>query len=177
MRTSPRAISLAALLLTAVGAVPHPHASVAVVDADARAKGNRPAQARAIGDAIFTQIWPAQVLDVYADGTGSLLDGGLRISGEKFHGVLTQRVFDQEIAALADRAFASAPIGELDVWVTVPVAVPKGEDVSGDLALPAWRDVFTVAIRRGEPRGTLLRRLAEGRGIFCDQDWARTAFK
>ena len=52
---------------------------------------------------------------------------------------------------LIARAFAAAPAAEeVDLWVTVPIAVGKGLVVSGDLAVPTTRTVFTLSVRRGE---------------------------
>lgn len=150
---------------------------VANTDAAARASGNLHAQALTIGRSLFATEWPAQVLNVYADGVGSDAVAGLHVSGVHFHQPLTRTQFIAEIADLVERTFAAAPVQEVDVWTTVPVAVPKGAVVAGDLAQPAWRNVFTVTVLRGEGTRALQDRLARGSGVFWDQDWAASALK
>jgi hypothetical protein len=101
----------------------------------------------------------------------------LHLSGVHFHRALTRGQFIAEIAALAERTFAAVPVQEVDIWATVPVAVQKGAVVAGDLAQPAWRNVFTVSVLRGEGPAALRRRLARGSDVFWDQDWAASALK
>lgn len=146
-------------------------------DAYARAEGNRKLVAVRIGQALFATEWPAQVLNVYADGVAGHDIAGLRVSGEHFHHPLSREQFYAEIADLVKRAFAAAPVEEVDVWTSVPLDVGKGTVVAGDLAKPTFRVVFTVTVRRGESTVSLLRRLRQGDGVFQDQDWERTALK
>lgn len=146
-------------------------------DAYARAAGNRKALAVRIGTALFANQWPAQVMNVYADGIAGHEVAGLRISGVHFHHALTREQFAQEIVDVVGRTFAAAPVEEVDVWASVPLRVGKGVVVSGDLAKPTSRIVFTVSVRREESAATLARRLRSGRGVFWDQDWAQTALK
>lgn len=170
--------TLAAALIAVQGNAFAAQPSVARLDAVARALGNRRATAVAIGERLFTTAWPAQVLNVGADGVGSRLIVGLRLSGVHFHRPLTRAAFDAEVAALVAEAFAAAPQAEeVDLWTSIPIPVPKGTDVSGDLAMPAWRTVFTISVRRTEVPGALAERLANGKDLFVDEDWARTAFK
>ena len=150
---------------------------VAFSDANARALGNDRRAAVALGRALFATQWPAQVLDVYADRSGDLVVAGLRVGGSKFHHPMTRAQFLSEIEQLAMRALRASNASEVDIWATQPLAVTKRTVVSGDLALPAWRTVFSVSVRRGEAASALAARLRSGRGVYWDQDWTRSAFK
>jgi hypothetical protein len=147
------------------------------LDAIARAGGNRKAMAVSIGRALFDVRWPAQVLNVYADGFAGHDVAGLRVSGVRFHHTLTRAEFAQEIAGLAHAAFAAAPIDEVDVWATVPLRVGKDVVVAGDIAKPTSRTVFSVTVLREESAASLLRRLQQGSGVYWDQEWARSTLK
>lgn len=152
--------------------------SVADLDAHARATGNRKDIAVSVGDQLFRQEWPAQVMQVAANEMGSHLVLGLRLSGVHFHRPLTRDQFYAEIASLVGECFAAAPTAEeIDIWTTVPLNVGKGVIVAGDLAKPTSRTVFTLSARRGEAPSTLAERLRGGEDIFVDEEWARTAFK
>ncbi len=156
---------LAPLALLLVAAMP----SLAVVDAHSRAEGNRIDVAVAGGDRVFATEWPAQVLQGEANQMATHLVLGLHVSGVKFHRPLTRAGFESEIRALIGAAFAAAPSAEeVDVWVTVPIKVGKGVIVSGDLAKPTTRNVYTVSARRG--RGA-------SKNAFVDEEWARAAFE
>ena len=147
-------------------------------DALARASGNRKAVAVTIGRALFSNQWPAQILNVYADGARRFVVAGLRISGVHFHRALSRAAFLDEVRAIVARAFrASPPVREVDVWVSVPLSVGTGIVVSGDLAKPTSRTVFTVSVLRGEGSTAFDRRLRSGRGVFWDQEWKRDALK
>lgn len=151
---------------------------MAHVDAAARALGNRKDVAVAIGDRIFTQQWPVQVLNVEANQMGIHLVAGLRLSGVHFHREMTRASFDAEVEALVAQSFAAAPsVEEVDVWASIPLPKPKGAIVAGDLAMPTWRTVFTVSVRRSEAPSALAERLREGKEIFLDEDWSRSALK
>jgi len=130
-----------------------------------------------IGRALFKIRWPAQVLNVYADGFAGHDVAGLRISGEHFHHSLTREQFLQEVASLVRETFAAAPVDEVDVWASIPLRVGKDVVVAGDLARPSSRSVFTVSVRRGEPGGAFFRRLRASTGIYWDQEWARETLK
>jgi len=151
--------------------------SVGATDAYARAAGNRKPMAVRIGRDLFRTVWPAQVLNVYADGVTGHDVAGLHVSGVHFHHQLTRAEFLDEIDDLVERAFAAAPIEEVDIWTSVPLNVGKGVVVAGDLAKPTFRTVFTVSVHRGEGASALRHRLQQGEGVFWDQDWERTAFK
>jgi hypothetical protein len=146
-------------------------------DAYARAAGNRKTVAVQIGRSLFRTRWPAQVLNVYADGIAGHDVAGLRVSGVHFHHPLTHAEFFTEVSNLVAGAFAAAPVQEVDLWVSVPLNVGKGVVVAGDLAKPTFRIVFTVSVRRGESAGALLQRIRRGDGVFQDQDWERAALK
>jgi len=151
--------------------------SVDRLDANARASGNQKAMAVTIGRALFRTRWPAQVLNVYADGFAGHDIAGLRISGEHFHHALTRSEFLEEVASLVTQTFAAAPVDEVDVWASVPLRVGKDVVVAGDLARPSSRSVFTVTVRRGEPPAALLRRMRATASVYWDQEWAREALK
>jgi hypothetical protein len=169
--------AISALIL--VGQVLFPTAPPGVdrTDAFARASGNRKPIAVKIGQALFATRWPAQVINVYADGIAGHDIAGLHVSGVHFHHPLTRAEFIGEIAGLVRRTFAVAPVEEVDVWASVPLNVGKGVVVAGDLAKPTFRVVFTLSALRGESANSLLRRMGQGSGVFWDQDWERTALK
>ena len=151
--------------------------SVADLDAHSRATGNRLDIATAVGEQLFSTTWPAQVMQVEANEDGTHLVLGLRISGVKFHSTLTRAGFYSEVQEVIARAFAAAPNAEeIDLWVTVPIEVGKGIVVSGDLAKPTTRTVFTVSVSRSENAAALAARLRQGTNIFLDQEWAQSAF-
>ena len=157
----------------AVASVP----SVADLDARSRAGGNRIDIAQRVGESIFATKWPAQVLQVTANQLDTHLIVGMRLSGVKFHETLSRQDFTAEIAALVARAFSSSSAEEVDLWAAIPIDVAKGVIVSGDLAKPTSRDVFTLSVKRGESTRALTARIMGGTGVYWDQEWARTAFK
>jgi hypothetical protein len=168
---------ISALALTAQVLFPTAPPGVDRSDAYARASGNRKPVAVRIGQALFATQWPAQVLNVYADGIPGHDVVGLHVSGVHFHGSLTRTQFINEIAGLVSRTFSVSPVEEIDVWTSVPLSVGRGVVVAGDLAKPTFRVVFAVSVRRGESAESLQRRMRQGSGVFWDQDWERTALK
>jgi hypothetical protein len=152
--------------------------SVADLDATARAAGNRIDVATAIGRRIFSTAWSAQVSQVSANAVGSHLIVGIRLWGVKFHRPMTRKQFVGEVATLVGRAFAVAPDAEeVDVWASVPIAVGKGVVVSGDLAKPTTRTVFSLSVRRGEGTAKIVAQAsAPDDGAFWDSSWERSAF-
>jgi hypothetical protein len=151
--------------------------SVAALDANARASGNDRAIAVAVGRHLFITTWPVQVLQVIGSDAGDHVVIGLRLSGVKFHGPTARSQFEREILALVGLAFAEDPrIEEVDLWTTVPLTVGKGLVVTGDLAQPTTRTVFSLSARRSEGTAALERRLSAGTGIFLDPQWAAAAF-
>lgn len=165
--------AISALILIAQVLFPTAKPGVDRTDAYARAAGNRKPIAVKIGQALFSTQWPAQVLNVYADGIPGHDIAGLHLSGMHFHHALSREQFMGEVADLVSRTFAITPVEEVDVWTSVPLNVGKGVVVAGDLAKPTYRLVFTVSVRRGERTDALLRRMRQGDGVFWDQDWAR----
>lgn len=151
--------------------------SVDRTDAYARASGNRKPVAVRIGQVLFRTTWPAQVMNVYADGIGAHDIAGLHLSGAHFHRPLTRAQFLSEIAGLVAQTFGAAAVEEVDVWASVPLNVGKGVVVAGDLAKPTYRVVFTVSVRRGESATSLVRRMQTGDGVFWDQDWEKSNLK
>jgi hypothetical protein len=151
---------------------------VADLDAAARAAGNRIDVATAIGKSIFSTKWSAQVSQVSANAVGSHLIVGIRLWGVKFHRPITRRQFVGEVASLIGRAFAIAPEAEeVDIWASVPIAVGKGVIVSGDLAKPTTRTVFSLSAKRGETAAEIVARASSlDGGAFWDESWERSAF-
>jgi len=169
------AVMVTALASPAWSAVP----SVADLDATARAAGNRIDVATHIGESIFATKWPAQVSQVSANEVAGHLIVGVRIWGVKFHAEMTREAFVGEVVTLMQRAFAAAPAAEeVDLWASVPIAVAKGQIVSGDLAVPTTRTVYSVTARRGESVAAVEARAgASDGGAYWDEEWERTAFK
>lgn len=166
-------ISAALLAFALLGAAP----SVADVDAHSRASGNDRAAAIAVGEQLFRTIWPVQVMQVIGSDVGDHVVLGLRLSGVKFHEPTARDAFDREVLALVQQSFAADPrIEEVDLWTTVPIDVGKGLVVSGDLAMPTTRTVFTISARRSESPAALAARLRSGADVFLDREWASTAF-
>ncbi len=177
-RTSIALVGLLALDMlrgTAVAYSP----TVAQLDAAARATGNRRAIAEQIGQAVFATRWPAEVSQISANELAGHLIVGVRIVGVKFHRPMSRDEFVEEVVSLVETVFAAAPdLEETDLWASVPVGVGKGVIVSGDLAKPTSRTVFSVTVRRGENAGSLRARVTStSDGVFWDALWARTAFE
>jgi hypothetical protein len=168
---------ISALALLAQTLFPTAPPGVGRTDAYARAAGNEKPIAVAIGRVLFMTEWPAQVLNVYADGIAGHKIAGLRVSGVRFHHALTREEYIAEIATLVQKTFASSNVDEVDVWATVPLRVGKDIVVAGDLARPTSRTVFTISVRRGESSASFIRRMRQGEGVFWDQEWTRTGLK
>ncbi|MBV9028420.1 MAG: hypothetical protein JO311_07350 [Candidatus Eremiobacteraeota bacterium] len=153
--------------------------SVADLDAAARAVGNRRDIAQRIGESVFRTQWAAQVSQISANQLGHHLIVGIRVWGVKFHRPLSRDQFVNEVVALIARAFAAAPQAEeADLWASVPIGVAKGVVVSGDLAKPTSRTVFSVTAQRPENASSLRNRIASGgSGVFWDAGWAGGAFQ
>ena len=152
--------------------------SVTQLDAMARATGNRRDLAERIGTDVFATRWPAEVSQISANELGGHLIVGMRVLGVKFHQPITREQFVAEIVALVDKGFAAAPAAEeVDLWASVPIDVSKGVVVSGDLAQPTSRTVFSLSVRRGDRAPSLRDRISRADGIFWDAQWAQSAFK
>lgn len=143
---------------------------IAELDADARAAGNMKPLAERIGDRIFATPWPAEVQQVSANAAGGHVIVGVRLWGIKFHHPMTRSDFLGEVDRIVQTVFSAAPgVEEVDLWASVPIVVGRDVVVSGDLAVPTSRPVFTIAVRRGTDPSHAR--------AFWDEDWARTAFK
>jgi hypothetical protein len=152
--------------------------SVADLDAVARASGNRREIAEHIGESLFSTEWPAEVSHVSANEAGRHLIIGVRIWGVKFHRPLTRDEFVDEVIGLIGKTFAAAPSAEeVDLWASVPIVVGKDVVVSGDLAKPTSRTVFSISAHRDEGAARLRARADADDGVFWDQEWVRSAFK
>ncbi len=172
-------VAAVALMLGIAGAVSQAYTpSVADLDATARASGNRRDLAEHIGESVFATEWPAEVSHISANELGSHLIVGIRIWGVKFHKPLTRDEFVDEVVGLVGKTFAAVPSAEeIDVWTSVPIVVGRDVVVSGDLAKPTSRLVFSLTVRRDEPDAKLRARAYSGEGVFWDQEWVRSAFK
>jgi hypothetical protein len=163
------AAALAAACVPALG-----ESALSVVDASARAAGNRKADAYKLGRRLFATQWPAQLTKVRVDAVGSHEIAGLVILGWKFHRPLNREAFLDEMSALVRESFAALPLEEVDVWATVPLpidpAVAKHMVVSGDYAVPLSRIVFSVTVRRSAA-ADLAARLRAGRDVYWAPDW------
>jgi hypothetical protein len=173
------AIALAMAPFAAFPAAAHAP-SVASLDAVARASGNRLDVATRIGQSIFEDSWAPQISQISANEADGHLIVGIRLWGVKFHRPISRRDFIDQVAALSTKALQAAPSAEeVDVWASVPLEVGKGTVVSGDLARPTTRTVFSLTVHRGET----LERIAgkadapHDADVYWDQDWAATAFE
>jgi len=172
-----RAVALAALIAVGAGlgspvetvAEARPP-SLALVDANARAAGNRRAIAVALGTHLFSRVWPVQILKVRIDGIAGHEVAGLVLSGVKFHGRVDEAAFLNEVAALVVSTLAAVPVEEVDVWAITPLDVAKGTVVAGDNAQPTARIVFAATVRRADA-ATITARLASGSGIYWNASW------
>jgi hypothetical protein len=167
------------MLASAAGASPAFAASpsVAELDASARASGNRLDIATQIGDRVFASMLPAQVSQISANEFGGHLVLGIRMWGVKFHKPITQGEFVDQVAWLIRTAFAIAPSAqEVDVWTSVPIDVRRDIIVSGDLARPTSRVVFTLSVPHAASDAATITRLAAGDAAFWDLEWVRSAF-
>jgi len=138
--------------------------------AEARAAGNRRAEAVKIGRELFATVWPAQVLKVRVEGLNQHQVAGLTVSAVKFHQSLDRAGFLNEIEMLVQRTFGVSSVEEVDVWATTPIKYDVREPVSGDLAQPTTRIVFAVTCRRDELPG-LGARLRSGDGVYWSPDF------
>jgi hypothetical protein len=133
-----------------------------------RSFGSDVATARRIAAALLARPLAAQVLQVRCERAGRHADCGLIVSGVKFHRTLDLRAWDDEIAALVERAFGAAPeVDEIDCWATVPLDVFRGTVVSGDYAKPTAATVFSITVPRAA-RARVRARLPGGPGVFWD---------
>ncbi|HKU82300.1 MAG TPA: hypothetical protein VJP76_09045 [Candidatus Tumulicola sp.] len=159
----------------AIASVP----STADLDASARAAGNRIDVATHIGERVFAETWPAEVSQISANEVGDHLVVGVRLWGVKFHHAVTREEFVDEVAAIVTDAFDASAAEEVDVWASVPIEVGKDTVVSGDLARPTVRTVFTLTAHRGQSAEAIaaLALAKNSPDVFWDETWARDAFR
>lgn len=153
--------------------------SVADLDAEARAAGNRKDIAERIGVAIFSTQWSAEVSQVSANEMGKHLIVGIRIWGVKFHRPLSREEFVDEVVSITKRVFSAAPNAEeVDFWASVPIVVGKDVVVNGDLARPTTKTVFAMTVAREESDPSLQQRaLRTSDGVYWDEEWVRDALR
>ncbi len=115
-----------------------------------RIEGNDAALAERIGAALLDAPYPEQLLKVRALRAPSGTVIGIVLSGRGAHGAITRDGVVADAAGMVERAFAASPsVVEVDVWAIEPLAVvPK--TVSGDLAEPTTRTVFSAAVTRDQ---------------------------
>ena len=170
-------LTVLAVVLAAAAPSPRPSAlstlapAVVQADAAARSAGNRRADAERLARTLLVYRRPLQVLKVRVDAAGSHAVAGIVLSGVKFHGPVDEHTFLLEVADLVNETLAAAPVEEVDVWTTVPIAVGKGEVVAGDFAEPTSRIVFSATIRRSDVAKGALPYLERGRSVFWDPSW------
>jgi hypothetical protein len=165
------ALALTLAFASAVPVAARADGSTAAVDAAARAAGNRLADARVLGTALFRTTRSAQVLKVRIDGAMSHEVAGLVLSGVKFHAPLTRGAFLDETIDLVRASFAASAVEEVDCWAVVPLPVGAHAIVSGDMAQPTSKTVFAVSVRRAE-LPTFAERVRRGVGVFWDPAFA-----
>lgn len=128
-----------------------PAVSPAAVRSVARERiaGNAPDAAERVAVALLDGDFPEQVLKVRVLAEGQALVAGVMLSGVKFHEPVGRAQFAADVTQMIGRAFAADPaVTEVDVWTVVPIAVPSGVPVSGDLAAPTTRTVFSASLLR-----------------------------
>jgi peptidoglycan/xylan/chitin deacetylase (PgdA/CDA1 family) len=114
-----------------------------------RAAGNDPQAEEAIAVALLARKFPEQILKVHVLASQPATVAGIVLSGVKFHRAVNRERFTADVREMVELAFEAAPnVREVDVWATVPLAVPAGTTVSGDYAAPTATTVFSAAIER-----------------------------
>lgn len=112
-----------------------------------RIAGNEPAVAETVATALLAQRFPEQITRVRVERIMPATVAGIVLSGRKFHAGVDRERFEQDVRQMVGVAFAVAPsLDEVDVWATIPIAVPAGAVVSGDEAAPTERTVFSAAV-------------------------------
>jgi hypothetical protein len=99
--------------------------------------------------ALLDGDFPEPILKVRVVATEPATVAGIMLSGAKFHEPVDRAAFTSDVASMLDRAFAADPsVSEVDVWAVLPILVAANATVSGDLAVPADRTVFSAAMTR-----------------------------
>lgn len=119
--------------------------------ARSRIEGNAPDVAERVAVALLSGGFPEQILKVRVYKAAPAVVAGIMLSGVKFHEPVDRQTFAADAADMIYRAFASDPsVSEVDVWAVVPISVASHATVSGDLAVPAARTVFSASVRRDD---------------------------
>jgi peptidoglycan/xylan/chitin deacetylase (PgdA/CDA1 family) len=117
--------------------------------ARSRIEGNAPGIAERVAVALLDGAFPEPILKVRVLQLEPATVAGIMLSGQKFHRPVDRAAFAADVDAMLDRAFLADPsISEVDVWAVVPIPVGKTATVSGDLAVPTDRTVFSAAVPR-----------------------------
>lgn len=114
-----------------------------------RAAGNDLPAAEAIAVALLARKFPEQILKVHVLASQPATVAGIVLSGVKFHRAVSRERFAADVRDMVELALEAAPgVREVDIWATVPIALPAGTPVSGDYALPTSTTVFSAAVVR-----------------------------
>jgi hypothetical protein len=169
-----RAAACAALVAVTAAFAPHAAGaavpSVVDVNAAARAAGNRKDEAVKIGRSLLATRGPAQITKIRVDGIGPHQVAGIVLSGEKLREPVDAAGFVEQAIELIEAAFEAGDVEEVDVWATIPIPVAAGAVVSGDLAVPTSRIVFSTGARRID-RAVYAARIRAGTGVYWAPDW------
>ena len=116
-----------------------------------RSEGNAPVIAERVGVALLSGDFPESILKVRVLKTAPAVVAGIMLSGVKFHAPVSRQTFEADVSEMIYRTFASdASISEVDVWAVVPLRVSATATVSGDLAVPTDRTVFSASVLRAD---------------------------
>lgn len=167
-----RAAAAAALAVAALGpaCVFAAQPSVVDVNAEVRSAGNRKDEAVKIGRSLLATRGPAQITKIRVDGIGPHQVAGIVLDGEKLREPVGAAAFAEQAIELIEATFEAGDVEEVDVWATVPIAVAPGAIVSGDLAVPTSRTVFSASARRVDRR-VYAARVRAGNGVYWAPDW------
>jgi hypothetical protein len=139
------------VLGSSVDVDPEPSEAAVRSIARSRIEGNAPDVAERVAVALLSGGFPEQILKVRVYKAAPAVVAGIMLSGVKFHERVDRQTFTADAADMIYRAFASDPsVSQVDVWAVVPIAVASHATVSGDLAVPAARTVFSASVRRDD---------------------------
>ena len=141
---------LARVLGASTGAASSDDAALHAI-ASERIEGNAPDVAERVAVALLRAGFPEQVLKVRVYRTEPAVIAGIMLSGVKFHAPVDRQTFAADASDMIYRAFAAdASIAEVDVWAVVPISHLSSAPVSGDMAVPTNRTVFSASVRRSD---------------------------
>jgi peptidoglycan/xylan/chitin deacetylase (PgdA/CDA1 family) len=136
-----------------------------------RSEGNAPQIAERVGIALLSGDFPEQILKVKVLKSAPAVVAGIMLSGVKFHARVSRQTFEADVSEMIYRAFtADASISEVDVWAVTPLRVGATAIVSGDLAVPTDRTVFSAAVARAD----WVRDATALGTTYWDPDWSRS---